>query len=55
MVLDLARSGAVLDGVVSFKANLSPPPGGITKPPITAKILVHSQYDDEDVPVTQVS
>ena len=53
-VLDLARSGAGLKGVVSFHGILSPPEPTVFKP-IQAKILVLHGYADPMVPPTQVS
>ena len=44
-VLDLARSGADVAGVVSFHGLLAPPPGSGSSP-ITAKILVLHGWDD---------
>lgn len=52
-VLDLARAGAELKGVVSFHGNLTAPPSPICKR-IQAKILVLHGYDDPMVPPKQV-
>jgi dienelactone hydrolase len=43
-VLDLARSGAAVKGVVSFHGLLQPP--GLPKQKITSKVLVLHGYDD---------
>ena len=51
-VLDLARSGAELDGVVSFHGLLKPT--GISSHPISAKVLVLHGNDDPMVPVEEV-
>lgn len=52
-VLDLARTGADLRGVVSFHGLLSPP-GNIQGRRIQAKILVLHGHDDPMVPPEQV-
>jgi dienelactone hydrolase len=52
-VLDLARSGANLNGVVSFHG-LFTPPGHSAGGKITAKVLVLHGYDDPMVPPEQV-
>ena len=52
-ILDLARSGADLKGVVSFHGNLTAPASPICKR-IKAKILVLHGYDDPMVPPLQV-
>lgn len=52
-VLDLARSGADLKGVISFHGLLNPPPQH-TQPAIPAKILVLHGYDDPMVSPQQV-
>jgi dienelactone hydrolase len=52
-VLDLARSGAKLNGVVSFHGLLNPPPTPQTGP-IHTKILVLHGYDDPMVVPGQV-
>ena len=52
-MLDLARSGADLAGVVSFHGLLSPPPGA-GNVPIQAKILVLHGYDDPMGPPEQM-
>jgi dienelactone hydrolase len=51
--LDLARSGADIQGVVSFHGQLLAPEKRPT-PPITAKILVLHGYNDPMVPPDQV-
>ncbi|KTD45563.1 dienelactone hydrolase family protein [Legionella rubrilucens] len=51
-VLDLARTGVELRGVVSFHGLLSEPPG--SNAAITAKVLVLHGYDDPLVPPEQV-
>lgn len=51
-VLDLARSGAKLNGVVSFHG-LFTPPGNLSGKPITAKVLVLHGYDDPMVTPAQ--
>lgn len=43
-VLDLARSGAAVDGVVSFHGLLQPPPGA--ESPVGARVLVLHGWDD---------
>ena len=53
-VLDLARSGAELQGVVSFHGLLSAPEG-LPKAAIQAKVLVLHGYDDPMVPPGQVN
>lgn len=45
-VLDLARSGASVAGVVSFHGLLNPPAEGVTPKPISSKVLVLHGYDD---------
>ena len=52
-VLDLARTGAELQGVVSFHGLLGAP-DNLTKPQIKAKILVLHGHDDPMGPVDQV-
>ncbi len=52
-VLDLARSGAEISGVVSFHG-LFIPPDNIAQPDIKAKILMLHGHDDPMVPVEQV-
>jgi dienelactone hydrolase len=51
-VLDLARSGADLAGVVSFHGLLNPPPESGQR--IRARVLVLHGHDDPMVPVEQV-
>jgi dienelactone hydrolase len=53
-VLDLARSGANLKGVVSFHGILHAPGNLSTQPLIKAKILVLHGYDDPMIPPQQV-
>jgi dienelactone hydrolase len=53
-VLDLARTGAELRGVVSFHG-LFLPPAGVTPRPIRAKVLALHGYDDPMVPPEQVT
>lgn len=53
-VLDLARSGANISGVISFHGLLIPP-ANIAKPDIKAKILVLHGHDDPMVAVEQVN
>lgn len=53
-VLDLARSGAEIAGVVSFHGLLFPPVNHQVKP-VRAKILVLHGHDDPMVPVDQVN
>lgn len=53
-VLDLARSGARVSGVVSFHGLLFPPQHHASQL-ITAKILVLHGHDDPMVPVEQVN
>lgn len=45
-VLDLARSGANVGGVVSFHGILNPPVEGAKPAPISSKVLVLHGYDD---------
>lgn len=52
-VLDLARSGAAIKGVVSFHGLLSAPEN-VVKNPIKAKVLVLHGNDDPMAPVEQV-
>lgn len=52
-VLDLARSGADLRGVVSFHGLLAPPPDA-EPAQVAAKVLVLHGHDDPMVPVDQV-
>ncbi|MBB6094564.1 dienelactone hydrolase [Povalibacter uvarum] len=52
-VLDLARSGANIRGVVSLHGALKPPPGPAPSK-ITAKVLVLHGHDDPMVPVEDV-
>lgn len=52
-VLDLARSGTTLRGVVSFHGALGRP-GNIQSAPITAKVLVLHGHDDPLVPMDNV-
>lgn len=53
-VLDLARSGAELRGVVSFHG-LFVPPSDVPNQPIRAKVLALHGYDDPMVPPEQVT
>ncbi len=53
-VLDLARSGADLKGVVSFHGLFNPPAGAETGP-IKAKVLALHGWDDPMVPPEQVT
>lgn len=54
VVLELARSGAAVAGVVSFHGGLdSPAPADAAN--IKAKVLVCTGADDKSVPMTQVS
>jgi len=53
-VLDLARSGCHIKGVVSFHGVLTPPADVVCKK-IQANILVLHGYDDPMVPPTQVN
>jgi dienelactone hydrolase len=53
-VLELARSGADLAGVVSFHGGLSSPTPGDAKD-IKAKVLVLHGADDPNVPATEVA
>lgn len=53
-VLDLARTGADLCGVVSFHGLFSPPEN-MARPPIRAKVLALHGYDDPMVPPAQVT
>ncbi|MDD5272931.1 MAG: dienelactone hydrolase family protein [Methylovulum sp.] len=53
-VLDLARSGADIKGVVSFHGLLGAP-DTLEKPPITAKVLALHGHDDPLAPVAQVN
>lgn len=53
-VLDLARSGATVNGVVSFHGILTPPPEQSSSFSINSKILVLHGYDDVLVPPQQV-
>lgn len=53
-VLDLARSGAEVNGVVSFHGLLNPPDGNLPNQPIKAKVLVLHGYDDPMVTPDQV-
>lgn len=52
-VLDLARSGADVRGVVSLHGNLKPA-SGLSGPAIKAKVLVLHGHDDPLVPVADV-
>lgn len=52
-VLDLARSGADIRGVISFHGLLNPPTN-ISQPAITAKVLVLHGYNDPMVPPQEV-
>lgn len=52
-VLDLARSGADVKGVVSFHGNLTPP-NNLENTKMTAKVLVLHGHDDPLVPPQQV-
>lgn len=52
-VLDLARTGADLRGVVSFHGLLTPP-GNIPRPTIRSKVLVLHGFDDPMAPPEQV-
>lgn len=51
--LDLARSGASLNGAVSIYGHLDPPPASLIKP-IQAKILVLQGYDDPIISQTEL-
>jgi dienelactone hydrolase len=51
-VLDLARSGAELDGVVSFHGLLTPPP--IPQVPIRTRVLVLHGADDPMAPIADL-
>lgn len=53
-VLDLARTGAKVKGVVSFHGLLSAPPATDSFEEVQAKILVLHGYDDPLVPPEQV-
>lgn len=53
-VLDLARSGANIQGVVSFHGFLAPLPESITNELIKAKVLVLHGYEDPMAPPEQV-
>ncbi|MES2604399.1 MAG: dienelactone hydrolase family protein [Pseudomonadota bacterium] len=53
-VLELARSGNDIAGVVSFHGGLSPAAGAASKP-ITAKVLALHGADDPFVPADQVA
>jgi dienelactone hydrolase len=53
-ILDLARSGADVKGVVSFHGLFSPPPDALKAPKITAKVLALHGNDDPMVPPPQV-
>ncbi len=53
-VLELARSGANINGVVSFHGNLDPPDPSLAKN-IKCKILVCDGADDPHVPMDQIS
>ena len=53
-VLELARSGAAIQGVVSFHGNLDTPDPTVAKN-IKCKVLVCHGADDPYVPVTQVT
>lgn len=53
-VLDLARSGAELRGVISFHGLFVPPADLVTQP-IRAKVLALHGYDDPMVPPAQVT
>ena len=53
-VLELARSGAAIQGVVSFHGNLDTPDPTVAKN-IKCKVLVCHGGDDPYVPVTQVT
>ena len=50
--LDLARSGADIDGVASFHGLFDPP--GLPAPPIKAKVSAYHGWDDPLVPPTAV-
>ena len=52
-MLDLARSGADVLGVVSFHG-LFTPPGNLENPRISAKVLVLHGYDDPMAPPSHV-
>jgi dienelactone hydrolase len=54
-VLDLARSGADVAGVVSFHGLLSPPDLRDNPETVTAKVLVLHGHDDPMVPPAQVA
>lgn len=53
-VLDLARTGAALNGVVSFHGLLNPPEN-IPDPKIKSKVLILHGHDDPMVPVDQIA
>ena len=53
-VLDLARSGADVKGVISFHGILSPPESAVCEK-IRSKVLVLHGYDDPMVPPAQVN
>lgn len=53
-VLDLARSGANIQGVVSFHGFLTPLPENLSSGLIKAKVLVLHGYEDPMVPPEQV-
>ncbi len=53
-VLDLARSGADIDGVVSFHGLFHPPPAG-SQSAIQARVLALHGWDDPMVPPEQVT
>lgn len=53
-VLELARAGADVAGVVSFHGGLDTPSPGTT-PPIESKVLVLHGADDPLVPVTEIA
>jgi len=53
-VLDMARAGLDMSGVVSFHGNLSPPPASFPHPAMKAKVLVLTGYEDPSVPSDMV-
>ncbi len=53
-VLELARTGAAMAGVVSFHGNLSLPPGAVTDQPLRTRILALHGDADPYVPPPQV-
>ena len=53
-VLDLARAGVAIQGVVSFHGLLTAPPNTTAQTTVNAKMLVLHGYDDPLVPPEQV-